>query len=244
MARGGSPTELATMFARLERELASMTQADDVLRLLTARAVELVPGAELAGITRGRNGRFETVAATDELVHRVDSVQYELGSGPCVDAVLAATVYNAPDLRSDQRWLEFGGRAAELGVLSMLSFRLFTENNPDLIAGLNLYATKPSAFDDASESIGMLFATHGALAVAGAVAQEKADNLAVALKNSREIGVAMGVLMAQYRITRDDAFNLLRIASQRMHRKLAEIAIEVADTGSLPEVAAERGRPA
>jgi ANTAR domain-containing protein/GAF domain-containing protein len=241
---GGSPSELAAIFADLERELAAMTHADDVLRVLTARAVELVPGAELAGITRGRNGRFETVAATDELVHLVDSVQYELASGPCVDAVRAATVYNAPDLRSDHRWQEFGARAAELGVLSMLSFRLFTEHNPDLVAGLNLYASKPSAFDEASESIGMLCATHGALAIAGAAAQEKADNLAIALKNSREIGVAMGVLMAQYRITREEAFNLLRIASQRMHRKLAEIAIEVADTGSLPEAAAERVRPA
>jgi hypothetical protein len=238
-----SPAELAALFADLERELAALSDANSVLRLLTARAVELVPGAEHAGITRGRNGRFETVAATDDLVERVDAIQYELESGPCVDAILEATVFNAPDLRADRRWPEFGVQAAEAGVLSMLSYRLFTENSPDLIAGLNLYATKPSAFDDVSESIGMLFATHGALAVAAAAAQEKADNLVIALQNSREIGVAMGVLMAQYRTTRDEAFDLLRIASQRMHRKLADVAAEVADTGSLP-TAADRIRPA
>jgi ANTAR domain/GAF domain len=232
------------IFAELERELTALTHADDVLRLLTARAVELVPGAEQAGITRGRNGRFETVAATDELVHRVDQVQYDLTSGPCVDAVLAAEVYNAPDLRADHRWPEFGAKAADLGVLSMLSFRLYIENNPDLIAGLNLYATKPAAFNEESEAVGVLFATHGALAVAGAAAQEKAENLLIALQNSREIGVAMGVLMAQHRITRDEAFNLLRIASQRLHRKLAEIAAEVADTGALPTPAEQRSRPA
>jgi hypothetical protein len=239
-----SPAELAAIFAELERELTALTDADSVLRLLTTRAVELVPGAEHAGITRGRNGRFETVGATDELVDDVDAVQYELGSGPCVDAILEATVFNAPDLRADQRWPDFGARAADLGVHSMLSFRLFTENNPDLIAGLNLYAGKPSAFDEASESMGMLFATHGALAVAGAAAQEKADNLVIALQNSREIGVAMGVLMARHQITREEAFNLLRIASQRMHRKLADVAGEVADTGTLPAAAASRSRPA
>jgi hypothetical protein len=184
------------------------------------------------------------VAATDGIVNEVDAIQYELGRGPCVDAIVEAAAYNAADLRSDPFWPDFGARAAEVGVLSMLSFRLFIESNPDVIAGLNLYATRPSAFDEQSESIGTLFATHGALAIAGAVAQEKADNLAIALRNSREIGVAMGVLMAQYRVTRDEAFNLLRMASQRMHRKVADIASDVADTGALPAEASSRTRPA
>ena len=39
--------------------------------------------------------------------------------------------------------------------------------------------------------------------------------------------------MNQHKITRDQAFDLLRIASQHGHRKLAEIATEVADTGVL-----------
>jgi ANTAR domain-containing protein/GAF domain-containing protein len=243
MARS-SPVQLAAVFADLERELTALSDAGSVLRLLTSRAVELVPGAEHAGITRGRDGRFETVAATDALVGAVDAIQYELRSGPCVDAILESTVFSAPDLRTDHRWPEFGARAADLGVLSMLSFRLFTENNPDLNAGLNLYATGPSAFDETSESVGMLFATHGALAVAGAAAQEKADNLVIALQNSREIGVAMGVLMTRHQTTREEAFNLLRIASQRMHRKLADVAAEVADTGTLPAPADRRSRPA
>ena len=49
-----------------------------------------------------------------------------------------------------------------------------------------------------------------------------------------EIGVAMGVLMAKHNITRDQAFGLLRVASQDSNRRLAELAVEVADTGELP----------
>jgi AmiR/NasT family two-component response regulator len=56
-----------------------------------------------------------------------------------------------------------------------------------------------------------------------------------ALQTSREIGIAMGVLMQKYKITRDEAFSLLRMASQALHRKLALIAVEVAETGELPE---------
>lgn len=49
-----------------------------------------------------------------------------------------------------------------------------------------------------------------------------------------DIGIAMGVLMKSHAITRDAAFGLLRDASQLSHRKLAEIARDVAETGTLP----------
>jgi hypothetical protein len=88
-----------------------------------------------------------------------------------------------------------------------------------------------------------LLATHGALAVAAAYALERVGNLEVALASNREVGVAMGVLMNQHKITREQAFDLLRIASQHGHRKLVEIATEVADTGTLA-LPGQAGAPA
>jgi hypothetical protein len=41
--------------------------------------------------------------------------------------------------------------------------------------------------------------------------------------------------MANAKVTREQAFDLLRIASQRTHRKLSAIATEIADTGAVPE---------
>jgi hypothetical protein len=228
--------ELAAIFAALERELAAVPDSRKALSVLVQRAVELVPGAEMAGVTRGsKGGRFATIAATSEAVHRVDNIQYELGTGPCVDAIVESTVFNATDLRTDERWPVFGQRAFEAaGILSMLSFRLYLEEHLDIIAGLNFYSTSPAAFTDDSQAVALLLATHGALAMSAAAANEKAGHLMIALKNSREIGVAMGVLMAHYKITREEAFNLLRTTSQRTHRKLAEIANVVAETGLLP----------
>ena len=40
--------------------------------------------------------------------------------------------------------------------------------------------------------------------------------------------------MAHHQLTRDQAFDLLRLASQRTNRKLADIAREVAETGADP----------
>lgn len=241
---GFTPTQLAERFAAVERELAPVTRTEDAFRLLTRVATRDVPGAEYAGISQGRQARFRTVAATDEVVERTDQIQYEMGTGPCVDAIVKDTVLVANDLANDQRWPQFGRRAFETtGIASMLSFRLFFENPQGVTAGLNMYARRRDAFNERSRAIGLILATHGALAVSTALARDKADNLERALRTSREIGIAMGVLMHQHKITREQAFDLLRVASQHTHRKLADIATDVADTGHLELPSPRRSRP-
>jgi GAF domain-containing protein len=228
-----SLADLAVLFSELGRDLLSGGDADSVLGLVSARCVELVPAAEHAGVSRGRDGRFETVGATSEVPLRVDQIQYQLGSGPCVDAALQQSVFRTGDLSSDPRWPEFGQRAAEQeGILSMLSIRLFLENS-DLVAALNLYSTQPAAFCESDETTTMLLATHASLAVAGARLHEQVANLERALRSNRGIGVAMGVLMNQYKITQEQAFDLLRMASQHSHRKLVDVARDVTETGAL-----------
>lgn len=65
----------------------------------------------------------------------------------------------------------------------------------------------------------------------------KVENLHRALSSNREIGAAMGILMARHTLTSDQAFDLLRRTSQRAHRKIVAIADEVIETGvlELPE---------
>jgi hypothetical protein len=66
-------------------------------------------------------------------------------------------------------------------------------------------------------------------------AQNKIEYLQEALRTSREIGVAIGILMAREFCTQEQAFDWLREASQRTHRKLREIAHDVRRTGTLPD---------
>lgn len=242
MSGAFTPSELSSLFADLGERLTAPQDGNAALRALAEMAVDKVPGAQFAGLTVGRANRpFATVAATDERVEKIDALQYELGSGPCVDAVIANIIFNAGDLRVDDRWPEFSSRAFETtGILSMLSIRLYTESDLNMIAGLNMYSVQPDAFDAASETIAVLLATHGSLAVGRAAAREQARNLLIGLKNSREIGIAMGIIMAHAKVTRDQAFDLLRIVSQHTHRKVAEIATEIADTGALPDLPAAK----
>jgi hypothetical protein len=224
---------LAELFNTLGSDLASAPTVTDALELITAVAVQVVEGAEHAGVTRVVQGQLETVAPTSELPLLVDRIQYELVSGPCVDAILERTVFRCDDLRSDERWPEFGRRAVEsTGVHSMLSYRMFFEQDR-LIAGLNLYASKPNAFTDDAETTGLLLTTHGALALTGAQRQEQIGHLESALASNRDIGMAMGILMARHLLTKQQAFDLLKVASQHTHRKLANLAQDVIEAGDL-----------
>lgn len=230
---GARLREFAGMFVDVGGRLHAASSADDVLALIAATAVEACPGAEYAGVSRQQRGGFRTVGATGEVALRVDAIQYELRSGPCVDAVLERTLFRTDDLEDETRWPEFSRRTvAETGVRSMLAFRMFFESSA-LIAGLNLYSTKPHAFDHADEATVLMLSTHGAQVLAGVGWQNEVESLERALASNRDIGVAMGILMSRYLVTRDEAFGLLRMTSQHRHQKLAQIAREVAETGEL-----------
>ena len=116
----------------------------------------------------------------------------------------------------------------------MLSFRLFlTEQNR---AALNLYATRPGAFTDQSTATGAVFAAYASMALLAAARHDQANHLIRALETNREIGVAMGIMMASGKLTAQQAFDQLRVASQNLNRKLHDIAADVARTGQLPPV--------
>ena len=233
--------DVAETFATLGSALGSMGP-DDTLDALARAAVERVPGARWASVTSYEHDRFRTVAATDDIARRADAIQYAVGSGPCLDAIVDDTLYRPRDLRHDDRWPEYGERVSrELGMRSMLSYRLGHDIG-DRVDGLNIYSDEVAAFGERSELVGLMLATHGALAVALTANQERVENLQKALLSNREIGVAMGVLMARHRVTRDQAFGLLRMASQNSNRKLHEVALQVADTGALPPIAGDRPR--
>ena len=223
---------VAEDFERLGEQLSASREANP-FEAVTRLAVQRVPSARVASVTTLRNDHFVTAGCSDDLGRQADAIQYELGSGPCLDAIVEQTVYQPKDLAADDRWPEFGRRVvAELGLHSMLSFRMKVEAS-GVIAGLNFYADSPDAFDDHDLAEGLLLTTHAAQVVAAAHLRDRAENLERALKSNRDIGTAVGVLIAQHKLTRDQAFDLLRIASQNANRKLHDVALDVIDTGTV-----------
>jgi signal transduction histidine kinase/DNA-binding response OmpR family regulator len=66
-------------------------------------------------------------------------------------------------------------------------------------------------------------------------AENEAANLRAALSSNRQIGAAIGILMHRRKIGNEASFELMREASQRLNRKLRDLADEVVRTGTLPE---------
>jgi hypothetical protein len=201
-------------------------------------ALHRVPGAAACSITQLNHDSFRTVAASSEIARQADQIQYELGTGPCVDAILDRTTYRPRDLMTDARWPEYGRRVAALGLRSMLSYRM--DNGPGLIGGLNVYADQVDAFDDGAAAIGLLLATHGAIAASAVAHRAHAEQLEHALASNRKIGMAIGILMALHKVTEKQAFDLLRIASQNTNRKLRDVADDVVESGTLDVVSPQR----
>lgn len=83
---------------------------------------------------------------------------------------------------------------------------------------------------DADEQVDPLSAALGDLASA----TRHAEHLQVALGTNRRIGMAMGILMERHRITEEQAFDRLRMHSQRGNTKLRELADRIVHTGDEP----------
>jgi GAF domain-containing protein len=221
--------DLAVKLSDLARTLQDENDVEQTLDAIAAAAVDTVPGAEYAALSVvERRHAVYTRAGTAQLAYDVDKVQYETHQGPCLDAAYEQRTVRVPDMSSDERWPEFARRAAALGVGSMLSFQLFVQQ--DNLGALNLYSSRSNAFDDESEHVGLLFASHAAVAMSGAQHQEQMER---AISARDVIGQAKGILMERHKITADQAFTLLARASQENNIKLLEVARALTDTGEL-----------
>ena len=218
--------DLAQRMAELARAVAAPRSLEDVLCDVTATALELIPGAETAGVLLlAAGGKFESLAGTSDLPHRLDELQVKYNEGPCVEAALDALIVRTDDFREERRWPRYSAAVIEIGVLSGLSFKLYTS---DRTAGaLNLFSFKPNAFDAEAETIGAVLAAHAAAAI---LASRHEQQLESALSTRDRIGQAKGIIMERYDVDDVRAFDLLRQLSQDTNTKLVDVAQRVIDT--------------
>lgn len=218
--------DLAQRMAELARASAAPRSVDQVLSDVTAAAMELIPGTDTAGVLLiGKGGRFDSVAGTSDLPQRLDELQMMFNEGPCVEAALDELIVRTDDFRSESRWPKYSAAAVEIGVLSGLSFKLYTA---DRTAGaLNLFAFEPNAFDAEDETTGVVLAAHAAAAI---LASRHGEQLESALTTRDRIGQAKGIIMERFGVDDVQAFEMLRRLSQDSNTRLIDIAQRVIDT--------------
>jgi GAF domain-containing protein len=218
---------------------------DALLQRVVDLSKSVLPGNPEASIFVMAKDRPTTVVSTGELALRLDETQYAEGHGPCMHAATSGEVTEIPDTREETRWPDYARRAAEEGNLSSLSIPLGIDD--DMVGALNIYAREARAFDEVSRSAATEFGPFAAVALgnvhAYSSARELAGNLQIALESRAVIDQAKGILMERYKMTADQAFELLAQASMRTNTKLRSVAEELVHTGVLP-VPGARPRPA
>lgn len=214
--------------AEIVRSLHDRAEADSdtVIAELAEHAAVEIPGAQYAGVTvTTDNKTVDTPGASHKYAILLDAIQQRHQQGPCLASAWERTTIHIADLENDFRWPTYRRDAlAETPIRSIMAFQLFIADRA--MGALNVYAEEPNAFNDESEEVGLIFATHSALAWNSARRDEQFRR---ALDSRDMIGQAKGMIMERYRVGAVQAFEMLKKLSQDSNVRLIEIAAELVE---------------
>jgi transcriptional regulator with GAF, ATPase, and Fis domain len=223
--------EFNRQLAEAARSMSGEAGTTATLERAVQMATDMIERCDFAGISVLHEDKLETPAASHEILRKIDELQYELGEGPCLDALKQVDVLTVSNLAEDERWPRWGPHiAGELGIHSSMSFRLFTTG--DDLGALNLYATSVDAFHHEDLLDGLILAAHAAVALSASQGEEQFQ---IALQSSRMIGEAIGIVRERFGLTSEQAFGVLRRMSSQHNIKLNQIALALVETGALPD---------
>ncbi len=225
---GGQP-DLTSGLTQLATLLLSVEDAEEALRHLARMAVVVIPDGPTCGITVRRRGRYTTMVHAGFIPASVHEVQYAIGQGPCLEALHTGSLVVAQDLAAEHRWGDFPRQALAAGAHGACAFPL--EADGQVVGALNLYAHKPGLFPEPVQRIAAQFAEPASILLAGVLRwlsqAETIAQLRAALAARGVIDQAIGIIIAHRHRSPEQAFRILRKASNDRNTKLRVVAADV-----------------
>ena len=211
--------------ADIARELASARNVDETLHRVVELGQGYVPGCEAASLSIIHDRIVSTPAWSHRLSYEVDQAQYRTGEGPCLEAIVANDTTLFEDLAEETRWPHWREAIADLGVRSMISFRLSVLPEPHATMGaLNMLSTQPAAFGEEARLFGQVFAAFAAVALRAAFTEA---GLEAALAARDTVTQAKGILMEREGLGPHAAFDRLVALANRQGTTLHAFAGEI-----------------
>lgn len=221
--------EAAAVFTRLAGIVYGTESYEEMCTALCIAAPLLVPGCDRASLMLRRGTSIRTIAAGDDMARRIDAAERELGEGPCIDVLQHDAAELDADLAVRTRWPALTKWILDnTPVRGAAGFRLLVEGAD--VAALNIFSDTRGALTKESLDSGVVLAAFASVALSARVHREQAATLRLGLDSNREIGKAIGLLMALHETSEEQAFTLLKEASQRMNLRLSEVAKQVVET--------------
>jgi hypothetical protein len=193
--------------------------------------VGLLPVTGAAVSTLGEVLGSETLSATDARAARLDELQFDLGEGPCWDALRSGSPVSEPAMTTNahRRWPAFGTAAArDESVSSMFAFPLIV--GPLRLGAVDLYSQHPLVLDDrqsrqASAMADVISRNVLREALKAVDAAEPASNP----RSRRTVHQATGVVLAQLDISHDDAQLMIQGHAFASGRSVMDVASDIVE---------------
>ncbi len=199
-----------------------------------------VDGAGLMLLTEDDVLRY--AAASDERGRLLETIQEQVGEGPCVDAYDRGESAVAADVTSDPRWPSFARLARQHRLVGVLGVPVELERGT--VGTLNVYSTERHEWDDgeieAIQAYARIVASVLRMAVDAHMQGRVAEQLQYALDHRVIVEQAKGVLMERQGVDQRAAFELLRKTARSNRERVIDVARRVVSGAPLEPPASSR----
>ncbi|MBC7372958.1 MAG: GAF and ANTAR domain-containing protein [Frankiales bacterium] len=209
---------------------------DAALTMVVTMCHAVIGNADGVSITLPRDGRYNTVAASNDVVLAMDHDQYDTGEGPCLDAARHGERFHIDALGEEVRWSQFVPRARARGIESVLSSPLFDTGKAH--GALNIYARTVGAFAVHEKQWADAFALQASVVVTAAQhalpSAQLSGQLVQALTSRTLIARAQGWVMHRDDLDADGAWAALIAISRSTSLPLRDVCAELIGDGGDP----------
>ena len=172
----------------------------------------------------------ETVSASGPLAARLDELQFDLGEGPCWDAMRTGRPILEPDLRSNpnRNWPAFSQAISEESVAAIYAFPLAF--GPLKIGAMDLFSDVPRELTPREErQSGILAGLISRIVLDRAIRRaDEPDVFGLEDQFSRRlIHQATGMVLAQLNVSAEDARLLIQGHAFAQNVSMREVAEEI-----------------
>jgi hypothetical protein len=196
---------------------------------MTAPLLDAIPVTGAAISTLGPMFGSETISASDRQAARLDELQFDLGEGPCWDALAAGAPVLEPDLQHAPTRIRpaFSAAVRREPIAAMFAFPLVL--GPLRIGAVDLYAVQPGGLSplhtDRAVALAAIISRRVLRsALSGAEDPERHDPNPF---SRRVVQQATGYVIAQLGVSAEDAELLLQGRAFVEGRLLREVAEDV-----------------
>lgn len=208
----------------------------DALHRLVLTCRDAIPSCTDTSVTMVTREGKSTAAATSQVASDIDGWEYATDSGPCIDTLKDGQEHYCGSRGETEMWPGLSEVLERAGVETVLGVPLTIGG--DVIGALNVFAEAADAFGEPARETARRVAYQAAATLHNLRVFEQsrtlAEQLQTAMTSRAVIEQAKGILMAQMSCGPEDAFEVLRRASQRENVKLRDVAERIVSSVAGP----------